>query len=218
MTATIALAAAVLASLALAAFCAGAETAFMSVGRGRIVHLEREGSEAAGIVGKALAGMNRTLTGLLIGNNLAHVAFSSAAAALGARLFSGRPDARAVWTVLSAFLVLYAAEFIPKLFCSTRPLARSLRLAGFYRAFETAVRPLSSAAMAVTGLFAGREEQKEKTTASDVLRILEDGRDGVRLTDFESALVSRILVLRRKNNPVTPEALMAVLEDGQARD
>ena len=43
----------VFASLALAAFCAGAETAFTSVSRGRVVHMAREGSRAAGPSGSS---------------------------------------------------------------------------------------------------------------------------------------------------------------------
>lgn len=106
-------------ALASSAFCAGAETAFMSVSRGRITHLARAGSVAATRVQAALREMNVTLTTLLIGNNLSNVAFSSAAAALGTRLFAHSPAGHAGWTVASAFTVLYLSEFLPKLFCST---------------------------------------------------------------------------------------------------
>ena len=191
----------VLALLA-AAFCAGAETAFMSVNRGRVLHLAREGSAAAKVVDGALNAMNRTLTTLLIGNNLAHVVFSSAAAALGARLCAGSAWGHAAWTVGSAFAVLYLSEFLPKLFCSTRPLRRSLRLA-----------PLTAVAMAVTGLFVPKGETKVKVTANDLLRILQDRKDGVRLTDFESALISRILVMRRRGEFMTVEGLLRALDD-----
>lgn len=72
----------ILASLAAAAFCAGAETGFLSVGRGRILHLAREGGRKAKIVQKALSDMSGTTTTLLIGSNLANVTYSSASAAL----------------------------------------------------------------------------------------------------------------------------------------
>ncbi len=202
----------VLALLA-AAFCAGAETAFMSVNRGRVLHLAREGSAAAKVVDGALNAMNRTLTTLLIGNNLAHVVFSSAAAALGARLCAGSAWGHAVWTVGSAFAVLYLSEFLPKLFCSTRPLRRSLRLAPLFRGFSCALAPLTALAMAVTGLFIPKGETKVKVTANDLLRILQDRKDGVRLTDFESALISRILVMRRRGEFMTVEGLLRALDD-----
>ena len=50
---------AAVAMLALTAFCAGAETAFLSVSRERILHLAREGGKKAKIVHKALASARR---------------------------------------------------------------------------------------------------------------------------------------------------------------
>lgn len=200
-------------ALASAAFCAGAETAFMSVSRGRITHLARAGSVAATRVQAALREMNVTLTTLLIGNNLSNVAFSSAAAALGTRLFAHSPAGHAGWTVASAFTVLYLSEFLPKLFCSTRPLTRSLALAAPFRVFTLVLSPLTRLAMAITGLFIPKGETKERVTSKDLLRILQDRKDGVRLTDFESALISRILVMRRKGEFMTVEGILRALDE-----
>ena len=200
-------------ALASAAFCAGAETAFMSVSRGRITHLARAGSVAATRVQAALREMNVTLTTLLIGNNLSNVAFSSAAAALGTRLFAHSPAGHAGWTVASAFTVLWLSEFLPKLFCSTRPLTRSLALAAPFRVFTLVLSPLTRLAMAITGLFIPKGETKERVTSKDLLRILQDRKDGVRLTDFESALISRILVMRRKGEFITVEGILRALDE-----
>ena len=68
------LALALVVALAVAAFCAGSETAFLSVSRGRLLHLAREGSAAAKIVKAAIDDMTATMTSLLVGNNLAAVA------------------------------------------------------------------------------------------------------------------------------------------------
>ena len=200
-------------ALASSAFCAGAETAFMSVSRGRITHLARAGSVAATRVQAALREMNVTLTTLLIGNNLSNVAFSSAAAALGTRLFAHSPAGHAGWTVASAFTVLYLSECLPKLFCSTRPLTRSLALAAPFRVFTLVLSPLTRLAMAITGLFIPKGETKERVTSKDLLRILQDRKDGVRLTDFESALISRILVMRRKGEFITVEGILRALDE-----
>ncbi|MGN0855069.1 MAG: CNNM domain-containing protein [Kiritimatiellia bacterium] len=213
MIVSLLLTAAIVLFLALSAFCSGSETAFMSVNRGRILHLSREGSATAKIVDGALNAMNRTLTTILIGNNLANVVFSSAAAALGSRLFADSSTGHAGWTVVSAFAALYLGEFLPKLFCSMRPLRRSLRLAPFFRIFSAALAPLTCVAMAVTGLFVPKDEPKAKVTVNDLLRILQDRKDGVRLTDFESALISRILVLRRRGEFITVDALLRALDN-----
>ena len=201
------------ASLALAAFCAGAETAFMSVSRGRILHLARSGSAAAAIVQRAVGRMSETIVTLLVGNNLAHVVFSSSAAALGARVFVGSAAALTAWTAASAFAVLYLGEFLPKLFCATRPLQRSLALARVFRFMSALMSPFTSVAFAATGLFFGREPPKEKITGGEILRILEDRKDGVKLSDFESALISKLLVLRRKGEDVTVDSLLKAIDE-----
>lgn len=216
MTVSILLALAMVAALAVAAFCAGAETAFLSVSRGRLLHLAREGSAAAKIVKAAIDDMTATMTSLLVGNNLAAVVFSSASAALAARVFADSAAARTVWSVAAAFTVLYLGEFLPKLLCSTRPLRRILALARPYRVFALVMAPLTAVATAVTSLAAGRARRADApppVTVHDLLRILEDRKNGVRLTDFESALISRILVLRRKGQAVTPDALLRALDD-----
>ena len=212
MTAALLLLAMVLALVA-TAFCAGAETGFFSVNRGRITHLARAGSVRAKIIQRALSDKARTLTGLLVGNNLASVAFSSASAALAARVFTDSAVGQVVWSTSAAFLVLCAGEFLPKLFCATRPLRRMLLLAPAYRMFAVALYPLTALATAVTGLFAAGPAPREKVTPNDLLRILSDRKDGVKLTDFESALIARILVLRTKGRPVTPEALLKALDE-----
>lgn len=205
--------AAMLLSLALAAFCAGVETGFFSVNRGRILHLVREGSAAAKVLQKALADMSRTLASLLVGNNLANVAFSSASAALSARAFPDSPAGRAVWSIAAAFTVLYLSEFLPKLFFSARPLSRLVKAAPAFGVFSDILAPLTTVAVWLTGLFVKRGEPRYKVTANDLVTIIQDRKDGVRLTDFESALISRILVMRRKGEPFTVDNLLRAIDD-----
>ena len=201
--------------LAVTAFCAGAETAFLSVSRERILHLARAGGRKAKKVQKALSDMGRTTTTLLIGNNLASVAYSSATAAISMALFGGNATASALWSFFAAFTVLYVSEFMPKLMCAARPLRRSLMMAGAYETMAAALRPLTALAMKFTDLFVGgRRDENYKLTVKDLVRILQDRRDGVCLSDFESALVTRIVVLRAKGLPITPESLLSALREG----
>lgn len=205
-----------LAALALSSFCSGTETGLSSVSLGRIRHMAREGSAAAKIIERARLDFSRTLTGILVGNNLANVVYSSASAALAARLFGDAAGARAAWGTGAAVTLLVCGEFLPKLFCSARPLRRTLRLAPVYRVFDLVLAPLTFLAVAVTGLFAGRPRARERVTPDNLLRILQDRKDGVRLTEFESALIARILVLRMKGRPVTAEALLSALDETDA--
>lgn len=202
---------AAMAALAGAAFCAGAETGFLSVSRERVLHLSREGGVKAAKVQRALADMARTTTTLLIGNNLASVGYSSAFAALSARISGSSTTASAVLGFVGAFMLLYCAEFMPKLLFAARPLRRILAVAGAYEVLAAALKPAVSLAMRFTDLFLPRREQKYKLTSADLLRILQDRKDGVCLTDFESALITRIFVLRAKGSPITREAILDAL-------
>lgn len=202
----------ILLALAASAFCSGAETGFLSVSRGRILHLAREGGRKARIVQKALSDMSGTTTTLLIGNNLANVTYSSASAALILELCSGSL-ARSIGSFLAAFLVLYFSEFMPKLLCAARPLRRILALADTYRIAEVVLRPLTRLGIAFTNFFMHGKEVREKLTSADLMRILNDRKDGVRLSDFESALIGRIIVLRVKGKPITPEAILSAIRD-----
>ena len=202
---------AAMAALAGAAFCAGAETGFLSVSRERVLHLSREGGVKAAKVQKALADMARTTTTLLIGNNLASVGYSSAFAALSARISGSSATASAILGFAGAFMLLYCAEFMPKLLFAARPLRRILAVAGAYEILAAALKPAVSLAMRFTDLFLPRREQKYKLTSADLLRILQDRKDGVCLTDFESALITRIFVLRAMASPITREAILYAL-------
>lgn len=206
---------AVVALLALAgsAFCSGAETGFLSVSRERILHLAHEGGRKAKKVQRALQDMGRTTTTILIGNNLANVTYSAATAALSVRLFGENATGRAVWSFLAAFTVLYTSEFMPKLLCAARPLRRILWLADAYEVMAKALTPLTFLAMKFTDLFVPRKETRYKLTANDLLRILQDRKDGVCLSDFESALITRLVVLRAKGQPITPEAILSALRE-----
>ena len=204
---------ALLLSLAVSAFCAGAETGFLSVRRERVLHMAREGGKLAKVVQQAIADLSRTTTALLVGNNFAAVSYSSASAALAELAFPDAAAGRACWSVAAAFLMLLVGEFLPKLLCAARPLRRLLALAPFWRIFARVFVPVASVVMFVIGKFLPKREAKAKVTPEAVLRILEDRKDGVRLTDFESALIGRIMVLRARNEFVVPDTVLPALDD-----
>lgn len=198
-------------SLALAALCAGAETGYLSVSRERILHIAREGGRKAALVQKALGDMSRTMTMLLIGNNLASVTYSTSTAAISASLFAEGSAASLAWSFFAAFTVLYVSEFMPKLLFAARPLRRILYVADAIKVMSLILTPLTAVAMRFTDLFMPRKEQKYRLTSADLLRILQDRKDGVCLSDLESALITRIIVLRVKGKPISPEAILSAL-------
>lgn len=203
---------AMLASLAAAAFCAGAETGFLSVSRGRILHMARLGGKRAKVVQRALADLPRTMTALLVGNNLAAVSYSSSSAALSVALFAGSPAAQTAWAAAAAFAMLAVGEFVPKFVCAMRPLNRTLALAPTWNVARRILTPIGFIVQSAISRFLPRKEQTPRMTPETLLKILEDRKDGVKLSDFESALVGRLMVLRARGEFVTPESLLSALD------
>lgn len=200
-------------ALATAAFCAGCETGFLSVRRGRVIHMAREGGVRAKIIHEAISNMGRTTTALLVGNNLAAVCYSSASSALVAALYADSPVVQFGLSFVSAMAILFLGEFLPKLLCSARPLRRLLWLAPAWRVFARVFAPVGAAVQLVVERVLPKRETKTKMTPESVLKILKDRKDGVKLSDFESALIGRIMVLRAKGEFVVPETLLTALDD-----
>ena len=200
-------------ALATAAFCAGCETGFLSVRRGRVIHMAREGGARAKIIYEAISNMGRTTTALLVGNNLAAVCYSSASSALVAALFADSPAMQFVLSTVSALAILFLGEFLPKLLCAARPLRRLLGLAPAWRQFARVFAPVGGAVQLIVERVLPKREAKPKMTPESVLKILKDRKDGVKLSDFESALIGRIMVLRSKGEFVTPDSLLPALDD-----
>ena len=201
------------AALAMAAFCAGAETGFLSVGRGRVLHVARAGSARAKIVFSAIFDLGRTTTALLVGNNLASVTYSAATAALTARLFGSSRILSVISSLVVALLLLMLGEFLPKLFCSARPLRRMLALAPYWEAFARVFVPVGTVVQRIVERLMPKRETRFRLTPEAMLKILEDRKDGVKLSDFESVLIRRIVQLRAKGEFIVPESLLSALDD-----
>ena len=186
-------------SVVAAGFFAGVETGFLSVPRVRLLSLVRQSSPRAKRLSKILGDMSRVLTTLLVGNNLASVLFSTATAALGARLFSDMPATRSAWSLTAAVLMLFLGEYLPKLIFASRPLRRSLWAARPYRvAAWFLALPVAAFSAFVRAIFRVRQPRSLRLGVSrDGLRMLvADRHDATRLTQFERRLIDRVLMLQ----------------------
>ena len=186
-------------SVAVAAFCAGVETGFLSVSRVRRLSLVRQSAPRAKRLARILGDMSRVLTTLLVGNNLASVLFSTAVAALGARLFAGLPLVHSAWSLAAAVLMLSLGEYLPNLIFASRPLRRSLWASGPYRILARVLAlPVAAFSAFVRVVFRVRQPRSLRLGVSrDGLRMLvADRHDATRLTQFERRLIDRVLMLQ----------------------
>ena len=67
-------------------------------------------------------------------------------------------------------------------------------------------------AATLTDALLPRRQAERKVTTDEIMRIIRDRRNGVRLSDFEHALVTEILSLRLKGKPFTTESVCAALD------
>ncbi|MBQ2083987.1 MAG: DUF21 domain-containing protein, partial [Firmicutes bacterium] len=94
------------------AYFAAAETAFASVSKIRMISDADDGDPKAKKALYVLDHFDKALTTLLIGNNVMHIACSSAATLLASKLWGNR--AVTACTFVTAFVVFIFAEMIPK--------------------------------------------------------------------------------------------------------
>lgn len=99
--------------LALSAFFSSAETAFMSLQRVRLRHLERLGVRGITRVRRLVDQADRTLVTILIGSNLVNTAVASLGTVIVASLV-GVEAAVIVTTLLVTVLLLVFGEIVPK--------------------------------------------------------------------------------------------------------
>ncbi len=200
-------------ALASSAFCSGVEMGFLSVRRGRVLHVAREGGVRAKIILKAISDLGRTTTAILVGNNLANVTYSSSMSALGALLFAESSIMTCIFSLGAAILLLCMGEFLPKLLFSARPLRRLLRLAPIWSIFARIFTPVGSVVQLLIERMTPRKPERAKMTPEKVLKVLEDRKEGVHLSKFERILVERLMILRMKGEFITPESLVSALDE-----
>jgi hypothetical protein len=87
-----------------------------------------------------------------------------------------------------------------------------LVLAPAWRIFYRIFQPLGFCMFSAVNRLLPRREQRVRVTPETVLQILQDRKDGVKLSELECALIGRIMVLRAKGAKVTPESLLEAVD------
>ena len=101
------------------AFFSAAETALTGSNKLRLKNIARTGDKRASIVMKLLDSFDRTLTTILIGNNVVNIAAASLAAAVSTAYMGA--SGLALATVLTTVIILIFGEIIPKDLAKDQP-------------------------------------------------------------------------------------------------
>lgn len=226
---------ALLCLLAFSAFFSASETALASVNRMRLKTRLEDGDKKAGLVLRLSDDFDRTLSAILIGNNVVNIAFTSISTVLFTALLgdSGAAVATGVCTVL----VLIFGEILPKSFAKDNCDTVSGATAGPLAVIKTLLTPLVWLFVQIKRLLTGRRSselnvqpsvtQEELKTIIDTVE--EEGVLDRQETDiiqsvieFDDITVQEILVPRVDMAAVAadapgPEAIRLCLDRGVSR-
>lgn len=184
--------------LACSAYCASAETAYTAVSKVRLRTLADKGNKRAKKALWICDRFDKTLTTILIGNNIFHASCASLSALLVMRQF----DAEYViyGTLLTTLIVYLFAEMIPKSFAKARSEEIALAFAPsmvFFVKLLTPISALFSGISALMSRFFSSGENKT-VTEEDLISIIETIEDEGVLDPEQQALVNSAMEFRDK--------------------
>lgn len=158
------------------AYFAAAETAFASVSRIRMISDADDGDTRAEKVLAILDDFDRALTTLLIGNNVMHIACSSAATLFASKLWGS--TGITITTFVVTFIVFIFAEMIPKAYAKACSESLAPKLAGSVTFLVKLLKPLSaffsSVADLIIRVFPETKEEDVTVTEEELFDIIEN--------------------------------------------
>ena len=180
------------------AYCAGAETAFTAVSKVRLRTMADNGNKRAKKALWVCDRFDKTLTTILIGNNVFHAACASLSALLVMRQF----DAEFVvyGTIITTLIVYLFAEMIPKSLAKARSEEIALLLSGSMVFFVKLLTPVSALfsgiSSALSKVFSSGEEKT--VTEEDLINIIETIEDEGVLEPEQQELLNSAMEFREK--------------------
>ena len=202
--------------IALSAFFSASETAYTTVNKIRLQNYVDAGSKKAKTALFIAENYDRTLTTILIGNNIVNIGASSIATLLFVKLFG--PSGAAISTAVMTILILIFGEVLPKSFAKESSEKFAL-------AFSRPVRILMTLFWPVVFLFIQlkkvakhispiKEEETPTVTEQELKFIVESIEDEGVLEKQESELVQHALEFDEKTvqEVLTPRVDMTTLD------
>ena len=179
-------------------YCACSETAYTAVSKVRLRTMADKGNKRAKKALWVCDRFDKTLTTILIGNNVFHAACASLSALLILRQFD--EEFVVYGTLLTTLIVYLFAEMLPKSLAKARSEEIALIFAGSMVFFVKLLTPVSALFSGISDLlsrfFASGETQT--VTEEDLLNIIETIEDEGVLDPEQQALVNSAMEFREK--------------------
>lgn len=177
----------------LSAFFSGSETAFATVNKIRMKNLASEGNKKAGKVIKIAEDYDRTLSAILIGNNIVNIASASIGTVIFTQ-FLGTTNGPWVSTLAMTIIVLIFGEITPKSLAKENAEKFTLAVVNVLDIMIKCLSPLVFIFVKFKNLFGGNNDNSQPTVTEQELKYLieESESEGV-LEEQESELVKSAL-------------------------
>ena len=180
------------------AYFACCETAYTAVSKVRLRTMADKGNKRAKKALWVCDRFDKTLTTILIGNNIFHAACASLSAMLVMRQFS--EEYVVYGTLITTIIVYLFAEMIPKSLAKARAEEISLLFASSMVFLVRVLTPVSAIFSGISNLLSRffDAEQTETVTEEDLLNIIETIEDEGVLEPEKQALVNSAMEFRDK--------------------
>ena len=184
--------------LLLSSFFAATETAYAAVSKVRMRTLADKGNKKAKRVLWITDRFDKTLTTILIGNNIFHAACASLSALLVLKQFS--QDFVIYGTLLTTFIVYLFAEMLPKSLAKARAEELALFFSGSMKVLVLVLTPISAVFSVISKLLSKLLASRETKTVTEeeLLSIIETIEDEGVLEPEKQALVNSAIEFRDK--------------------
>ena len=180
------------------AYCACSETAYTAVSKVRLRTMADKGNKRAKKALWVCERFDKTLTTILIGNNVFHAACASLSALLVMRQFD--EEYVVYGTLLTTLIVYLFAEMLPKSLAKARSEEIALAFSGSMMFFVKLLTPISALfsgiSAALSRFFASGETKT--VTEEELLSIIETIEDEGVLDPEQQALVNSAMEFRDK--------------------
>lgn len=184
--------------LACSAYCASSETAYTAVSKVRLRTMADKGNKRAKKALWVCDRFDKTLTTILIGNNIFHASCASLSALLVMRQFD---EAYVLYGTLITTLIVYLfAEMIPKSLAKARSEEIALAFAGSMVFFVKVLTPISALFSGISKLLSRflSSGDGKTVTEEDLISIIETIEDEGILDPEQQALVNSAMEFRDK--------------------
>jgi len=215
-------------SILLSAYFASSETAYASVSRVRLRTMMDKGNKKAKTALWVCDRFDKTLSTILIGNNVFHAACASVSTLLVINAIGS--EYVGVGTIVTTLIVYLFAEMIPKSLAKVRNEELALFYAPSMRLLVRLLTPLSAIFSMISSLMARlfSTDEKKTVTEEELISIIETIEDEGVLEPEKQALVSSAMKFREKvaedimvpmadvvsvPSTITNDALMELVKD-----